>query len=241
MTAGRATLPALPVVALSIFAAVTPLAASASSPATQVRTVSPVGSDGHLKTGYELVRRLGHASCQSRSFMATGAERCTTPAARTVVLDPCWPTASPETFVCQRRPWKHQVVQLHVRQPASGKPVAHRVSLPWGMRVNAKVRCLLDPGSVRRLSGHALLFHCTHHRDVFGPLRRGSGRWKAHIYRTGARTHSGYRSLGWQPVRIAWYGAAPGSPSPSPTQTLLPTLTPSPSATPTFTTSATPY
>ena len=235
MTAGRATLPTLPVVALLIFAAVTPLAASASSPRTQVRTVSPVGVDGTLKDGYKVVRHLGHGTCQTGSFMTGRADRCTTPSSRTVVLDPCWPTASPKTFVCQRRPWQHQVVQLHVRKPVAGKPGAHRLGLPWGIRVNAKVRCLLDPGSVRRLSGHALLFHCTHHRDVFGPLRRDSAHWKAHVYRTGARTRTGYRSLGWHPVRIAWYGAAPVSPSPSPTPTLLPTLTPSTSATPTTT------
>ena len=244
-----ATLPTLPVVALLIFAAVTPLgafavaplAASASSPATQVRTVSLVGSTGHLKAGYKVVRHLAHASCQTGSFMTGRADRCTTPASRAVVLDPCWPTASSKTFVCQRRPWRHKIVLLHVPQPVSGKPGADRASLPWGMRIKAKVRCLLDPGSVRRVSGHALLFHCSHHRDIFGPLRRGSGHWKAHVYRTGARTRSGYRSLGWQPVRIVWYGAAPVSPSPSPTPTLLPTLTPSASATPTITASATPY
>jgi hypothetical protein len=98
------------------------------------------------------------------------------------------------------------------------------------MRISAKVRCLLDPGSVRRLNGHQLLFHCSHHRDVFGPLRHGTEHWEAHIYRTHARTRSGYRSLGWHSVRVAWYGAPitpPASPSPSPI--LSSTASPSPS------------
>jgi hypothetical protein len=101
------------------------------------------------------------------------------------------------------------------------------------MRITGRVHCLLDPGSVRRLNGHALLFHCSHHRDVFGPLRHSNAQWKAHVYRT-APTRSGYRSLGWKSVHIAWYGARitpPPSPSPSPTPILSNTASPTASPT----------
>lgn len=205
---------------------------------TSTRTVSPIGTNGELNAGYKVIRHEGHAVCQTGSFMTGRADRCSTPTSQTVVLDPCWPTADSKTFICQRRPWRREVIELHVPKPASDGPGVHRQSLPWGMRIGAKVRCLLDPGSVRKLSGHALLYHCTHHRDVFGPLRRPGTHWKAHVYRTGARTRSGYRSLGWKPVRIAWYGAAPQpAASPTPTPTLLPTLTPT--ASPTASESAT--
>jgi hypothetical protein len=197
-----------------------------------VRTVSPLNSSRELKDGYKVVRHLGHATCQTGSFMTGVADRCSTPATRHSVLDPCWPTATPKTFVCQQKPWKHKVVRVHASKPVSAGPGNHRQSLPWGMRIGGKVRCLLDPGSVRRLNGHPLLFHCTHHRDVFGPLRHDTAHWKAHVYDTRARTRSGYKSLGWQPVRVAWYGAPitpPASPSPSPSPILTETASPTPS------------
>lgn len=196
--------------------------------------MSPLTGAGELKSGYRVIRHLGHGTCQTGSFMTGAADRCSSPQTHHSVLDPCWPTAQAKTFICQAKPWKHAVVALHVPSPVSGGPGAHQQRLPWGMRIGARVHCLLDPGSVRRLNGHPLLFHCTHHRDVFGPLDRTGSHWKAHVYRTGARTRSGYRSLGRRPVRIAWYGAPPRPPaSPTPTPTLLPTLTPtgSPSAT----------
>lgn len=212
-------------------------AASSAGPATSVRTVSPLTDAGTLKAGYKITRREGHATCQSGSYMTGTADRCSTPTSGAVVLDPCWPTAQAKTFVCQPKPWKHGVVQLHTPAYGSGGPGRHRQHLPWGMRLGAKVHCLLDPGSVRRLFGHPLLFHCTRHRDVFGPLDRSGSHWKAHVYRTGARTRSGYRSLGWQAVRIAWYGAAPApAPSPSPTPTLIPSLTPTATGSPSPTT-----
>lgn len=210
---------------------------AATGQATSVRTVSPLDSGGALKAGFKVTRHVGHGICQRRSYMTGDADRCSSPATGAVVLDPCWPTAQPKSFVCQAKPWVHKVVQVHVAKPLSGGPGSHRQSLPWGMRIGTKVRCLLDPGSVRRLYGHALLYHCSRHRDVFGPLRRNGSRWKAHVYRGGVRTRSSYRSLGWRPVRIAWYGAPPPTPpSPSPTPSILPTLTesasPSPAASP---------
>ncbi len=194
-----------------------------------MRTVSPVDDNGQLKAGFKVVRRLGHGTCQQGSFMTGVADRCSTPATHGSVLDPCWPTADATTYVCQDKPWRHKVVAVHVSGPAVRGPGRHRQRLPWGMRIGGHVRCLLDPGSVRRLSGHPLLFHCNHHRDVFGPLRRDGARWHAHVYRTRAHTPSGYRSLGWHTVRVAWYGAAI-EPSPSPTPSLLPTLTPLPTS-----------
>ncbi|HVV76443.1 MAG TPA: hypothetical protein VHC43_10435 [Mycobacteriales bacterium] len=213
--------------ALLVFGAIALPAHAASGPATSVRTVSPVDASGQLKAGYRVTRHESHGSCQSGSFMTGRADRCSTPESGAVVLDPCWPTATAEMFVCEAKPWRHQVVQVHAAGPVHGGPGRHRPTLPWGMRIRTGVHCLLDPGSVRRLNGHPLLFHCSHHLDVFGPLRSGGAHWTAHVYRAGARTRSGYRSRGWQPVRVAWYGAAPAPPpSPSPLPSLLPTLTP---------------
>lgn len=205
-----------------------------------MRTVSPVDASGQLKAGYEVVRHLGHATCQTGSYMTGVADRCATAASGAVVLDPCWPMAAPNTFVCQAKPWDRKVIQLHVRQPVSRGAGARHQALPWGMRIAARVRCLLDPGSVRRLYGHALLYHCSRHRDVFGPLRDSGEHWTAHLYRTGAYNASGYKSLGWQWVSVAWYGGPinpPASPSPSPTPILgtYGTPTDSPTESPTGT------
>jgi hypothetical protein len=208
-----------------------PLAASAAGPATSVRTVSPLTPDGALKDGYRVVHLLRHGTCQNGSFMTGVADRCSTPQTHGAVLDPCWPTPHPRTYVCQAKPWQHKVVKLHVDGSAAGGPGQHHQALPWGMRVGGKVRCLLDVGSVRRLNGHQLLYHCTHHRDVFRPLRHGGSRWKAHVYRTHASTRSGYRAVGWRPVRVAWYGAeitAPATPSPTPSPTVTNTASPTP-------------
>ncbi|MGN6472825.1 MAG: hypothetical protein ACTHK4_04125, partial [Mycobacteriales bacterium] len=155
-----------------------------STSATDVRAVSPVDDSEQLKDGYEVIRTVGHATCQNGSYMTGVADRCSSPAMRGSVLDPCWPTAEPTTFVCQPKPWRHKVVRVRASHPASGGPGHRHQDLPWGMKIGAKVHCLLDPGSVRRLNGHALLYHCTHHRDVFGPLRHGGAVWKAHVYRT---------------------------------------------------------
>jgi hypothetical protein len=183
-----------------------------------VRTVSPVDGSGALKPGYKITRQFSHGNCQTGSYMTGTADRCATPASRAVVLDPCWPTSTVNSFVCQAEPWQRDVVQLQTQQPASGGPGQHHQGLPWGMQIEGRVHCLLDPGSVRRLNGHPLLFHCAHHRDVFG-LRRTGSHWTAHVYRSGAGTSSGYRPLGWQRVAIAWYGAPAASPNPSPSPT----------------------
>lgn len=231
VTAGRATLPTLPFVALLLFGLVSHPAHAATAPATSVRTVSPVDSSGQLKGGYKVVRHLGHATCQTGSFMTDVADRCSTPATHHSVLDPCWPLATAMTFVCQAKPWQHDVVQVRTSGGVSDGPGNHGQELPWGMRVGGKVRCLLDPGSVRKLNGHRLLFHCSHHRDVFGPLRRHPAHWTAHVYDAHAHTRSGYRSLGRRSVRIAWYGAQitpPASPSPSPSPILTAPATPTP-------------
>ena len=191
-----------------------------------MRTVSPVDATGAVKASYRITKNAGHGTCQVGSYQTGTAYRCSTPETAHTVLDPCWPLATPaSTMVCQAKPWRHELIKLTVTGAAAGGPGFHAVSLPWGMRIGAKVRCLRDVGSVRRLNGHALLYHCSRHRDVFGPLHDSGSRWTAHVYRTGAATRSGYRSLGWQHVAVAWRG---NDATPIPT----PTPTPTPSASP---------
>jgi hypothetical protein len=142
--------------------------------------------------------------------------------------------------VCQAEPWDHKVVELHVVGTATGGPSSRGTTLPWGLRIGANVRCLRDVGAVLKVSGELLLYHCSHHRDVFAPLHTSGSRWQAHVYRNDAPTATGEESLGFQAVTLVWRGAplaSAASPSDSPTPTDSPTATdtPTPTATPTVT------
>jgi hypothetical protein len=225
---------------------VTPAGASAP---TLVRTVGPLDASGALKTSYRITRKLGHGTCQLGSFQTGSAYRCASPQASEVVLDPCWPLAAAgstkvSTMVCQDKPWQSKVVELHVIGTATGGPTSHPTSLPWGVRIGANIRCLRDVGAVLRIDGNLLAYHCSHHRDLIGSLQTSGTTWRAHIYRTGARTATGEKSLGWQVITIAWRGAPLTAPSATPTATpTTPTATatdaPTPTATPTATATAT--
>jgi hypothetical protein len=214
---------------------------AAGSGATSLRTVSPLSASGAVKPSYQVTKHLGHGTCQAGSYQVGQAFRCSTPEASAVLLDPCWPlTASPTMMVCQAKPWQHKVVELHVTGSASGGPGFHSVSLPWGMRIGSDVRCLRDVGAVFRINGELLLYHCTHHRDIFGPLADSAATWTAHVYRNNAPTSTGYASVGREHVAIAWRGTRAGSASPtsSPSPTVTPSVTPT--ATDSSTASATP-
>jgi hypothetical protein len=195
-------------------------ARGAAAHATDVRTINPVDAGGAVKASFKVVKHVGHGVCQPGSYQTGTAYRCTAPAAAAGVLDPCWPLAAPaKTMVCQAKPWVHKLVQVHVRNSAAGGTGFRAVAVPWGLRIGAKTRCLHDVGSVGKVDGHPLIYHCSHHHDVFGPLRDGGSTWKAHVYRTHAHTRSGYKSLGWRTVVIAWQGAdapPPATPTPTP-------------------------
>lgn len=218
--------------------------AGAAGPATSVQTVSPLDANGALKAAYKVTRQIGHGVCQTGSYQVGNAYRCTSPAAGSVTLDPCWPLlTAASTMVCQQKPWAPQVVELHEIGRADGGPNAKPAPLPWGLRIGAKIRCLRDVGAVFVLDGHLLLYHCSQHRDVLGPLQSRGGSLRAHLYRNDAHTRSGEKSVGWRQVAIAWRGAAPvtsPSPSPTPTPTDTATPTPAPTDTPTATASTTP-
>jgi hypothetical protein len=219
------------VVAVLASVALVSQARGASRP-TAVRAVAPVDGAGNLAVGYAVTRNEGDGTCQPGSNMTGTAYRCSTPDAPQGVLDPCWQTASATTMDCLTAPWLHGVVQLRVTGSAAG-PGFRNASLPWGMRIGP-VRCLRDPGAVSRINGRLLLYHCTRHRDLYAPLRDHGSDWTAHLYLTDAHTRTGYRSLGWSAVDVAWYGvptqSAQPSPSPStsPTTTVTPTTTGSP-------------
>jgi hypothetical protein len=207
--------------------------ANAAAPTT-VKTVSPIDSTGALKPSYQVTRHIGHGTCQAGSYQTGDAYRCASPAAATNVLDPCWPLATkPNTMVCQDKPWVRKVIELHVAGTAAGGPSSRPTAMPWGVQVGADVRCLRDVGAVLRVDGNLLSYHCSHHRDLFGPLRSSGATWRAHVYRSDARTSTGEKSIGWQVVTIVWRGDAPASPtgSPSPSPTPPPTSTPSPTPT----------
>lgn len=198
----RVVVIALPAVTMALV----PLSAATSAPATAVRTVSPVSAGGQLKPGYRVIHRWRGAHCQIGSFMIGAAYRCTAPSSAAAVLDPCWVTASAAVVICQPKPWRRRVVQLAVTDYVPGGRFRH-VSQPWGLAVSPRLHCLLDPGSVRAIHGHPLRYHCSHQRDVFGEFRHGSGHWRVHLYRKAPGTRTGYKSLGWHPVSIAWRGA----------------------------------
>lgn len=182
-----------------------PAAAQAAGPQTVVRHVSPVTDTGVLKPGYRVTHRWHGAHCQMGSFMTGSAYRCTAPASAAAVLDPCWLTTDATVAVCQPKPWQHRVIQLTVKDFADGGHF-RKAPRPWGLAVASHLHCLLDPGSVRSIQGHPLRYHCNRKRDIFGGLRHGSGRWRAHVYRKAPGSRTGYKSLGWHGVSVAWRG-----------------------------------
>jgi hypothetical protein len=205
-----------------------------------VRTVSPLDANGALTPSYQVTRQLGHGTCQLGSFQTGSAYRCASPQAGEVVLDPCWPLTTPDTMVCQAKPWQAKVVELHVVDTANGGPSSQPAALPWGLRIGSDIRCLRDVGAVLRVDGNLLAYHCSHHRDVIGALQTSGTTWRAHVYRTGARTATGEKSIGWQAITIAWRGAplvTASTATPTPSPSLTPTLTPSPTESPTPTSS----
>ncbi|HVW80154.1 MAG TPA: hypothetical protein VHB69_04350 [Mycobacteriales bacterium] len=235
---------ALPVAALLTAAAgtyalfaITPASATAK---TVVQTVGPLDANGALNPSYRVTRRLGHGTCQLGSYQVGAAYRCASPGAGPVILDPCWPLAAdPSTMVCQAKPWQAKVVEVHVAATAAGGPSTHPASQPWGLRIGARIRCLRDVGAVLRVEGNLLAYHCSHHRDVIGALQTSGATWRAHVYRSGAPTATGEKSIGWQAVTIAWEGEplnAPGA-SPTPTPTPTPTVSLLPTGVPTITAS----
>jgi hypothetical protein len=224
------------------------LSPAAATAPTVVRTVGPLDASGGLKASYQVTRRLGHGTCQLGSFQTGSAYRCASPQAGSVLLDPCWPLVSEtSTMVCQEKPWQPKVIELHVTGTAAGGPSSHPAALPWGLempglRVGENVRCLRDVGAVLRVDGNLLAYHCSHHRDVIGPIKSSGTTWQAHVYRSGAHTATGEKSIGWRSVKIAWQGAPLGAPNPptSPTPTAAATTTDPPTPTATASATATP-
>ncbi len=233
MTPTRLALTALSLVLVAVGAySVAALTPAAATPPTAVRTVGPLDATGALQSSYRVTRRIGDGTCQLGSFQVGSAYRCASPQARQVLLDPCWPLAAdPATMICQDKPWQARVVEVHLVGTATGGPTSRPAAAPWGLALGRTVHCLRDVGAVLRVAGNLLAYHCSHHRDVIGPLQTTGTTWRAHVYRTGAHTATGEKSIGWQPVTIVWRGA--------PISGTGQQQSPPPAATPTVTSSST--
>jgi hypothetical protein len=185
-------------------------AAETSTPVspTSVRTISPLDPQGHPAPAYRVTHRYGNANCESGSPATGTAYECFTPEAPQGIFEACWVDANPAFVTCLDKPWQRDVVRLRVTRDYDNTAGFPRVHRPWGVRLGSDTRCLVDLGSVHSADGHPISYRCNHKTILTGPVDRHGHTWRVTAYRRIA--HKGhplrFRSLGREPVAVAWLG-----------------------------------
>lgn len=173
-------------------------------PPTTVRVVGPLDADGRLAAGYRIAHRYGNANCESGSPTTGHAYQCFTPQSPIGIYDSCWVQADRHYVVCLTKPWLRRTDRLHVTRGYGDAPGFAKVHKPWGVRLDAPVRCLRILGPVHTINGQSRTYDCNHRKYLAGQVRRHAKSWRVHVYRLTSRGR--YTSLGMQPVSIAWFG-----------------------------------
>jgi hypothetical protein len=177
--------------------------------ATIRRPVSPLDSANQLDAGYQVGHRYGDANCESGSPTTGTSYSCFASGSPDGVFDSCWVRADTSFAICVVKPWMHKVVQLHVSRGYDDANGFLHVQRPWGIRLGQDTRCLVILGPVHSTGGHTITYYCNHRTVLAGSVQRRSPTWRVRAYRRRRhhkRHQSPYKSLGWQPVAIAWSG-----------------------------------
>jgi hypothetical protein len=183
-------------------------APTASPAATQVRSIAPVEANGQLAATYTVKHQYAGANCVSGSPTTGTSYECFSSRSSQGVFDSCWVQANPHYASCLDHPWSHDVIRLHVTGGYDNRSGFARVTAPWGLRLGASTRCLVDLGGIRTVDGHARTYTCNHHVVLTGTVRRTASAWRIRAYRRVKHKHaaSTYTSLGLTAVSVSWKG-----------------------------------
>jgi hypothetical protein len=191
---------------LGVASAAQPTARSVA--ATEVRPITPLEANGHLAARYTVAHEYAGANCVSGSPTTGTSYECFSSRSPQGVFESCWAQASPDYAICLENPWTHHAIRLHVTGGYDDREGFTRVSIPWGPRLGASIRCLVDPGEVRTADGHAVTYKCTGHIVLVGSPRRTAPTWRINAYRRIKHHHAAttYTPLGSKPVTVSWKG-----------------------------------
>jgi hypothetical protein len=178
---------------------------AAKPPATVVKVIGPLDTNGHLAQGYRIRHRYSNASCESGSPTTGHAYQCFTPQSPNGIYDSCWVQSNPKYVVCLTKPWlPRKADRLHVTRGYGDSAGFLKVRKPWGVRLGLRTLCLRILGPVHTINGRSRTYDCNHRTFLAGPIRHHTATWRAHAYR---RNHHGrYTSIGVLPVAVAWFG-----------------------------------
>jgi hypothetical protein len=135
---------------------------------TSTSWVSPVTRTGRIKSGYSIVARYGHATCEPGSDTGINAYRC---GVKNGVIDPCWIQTGPAKghhVLCVTKPWSRKVIQL-TWQPTGNEalPAGSNKAL-LGLRLADGKLCVDAQGAHDTFAGKTVNFFCTKDTELIG-------------------------------------------------------------------------
>jgi hypothetical protein len=180
----------------------------AAAAVTDTRSISPLQATGHLAAGYTVKHQYADANCVSGSPTTGTAYECFSSRSPEGVFDSCWVQANPGYATCLANPWTHNAIRLRVTGGYDNRGGFTHVATPWGLRLGAKTRCLVDLGGVRTADGHAVTYRCTNNIILVGSVHRATSPWRISAYRRVRHPHgpTTYTPLGRKPVSVSWKG-----------------------------------
>jgi hypothetical protein len=184
------------------FIPASPTAVAAPSE-TKVVMISPVGDDGHLLPGYQVVKHQPGAKCTPHSTFTGNAYKCVTH----YTWDPCWVSAQRAYVDCLRSPYSRKVTRLHVTRGyhnAGGLGAAKK--LPWGLLLGNGARAIVIPGDFGDVQGKKINYSYNSFKTVlYGQPDKSQGLWRIRKARDNGRFH--FKPDGWITINKAWFGA----------------------------------
>lgn len=175
-----------------------PAAAAQGGEATQVRFLTPAGTDGPA-AGLEVTAEL-EGSCFGPSLASPtrpDAWRCS---AGNNILDPCF--AGPGQtgpLLCAADPFSSQVKQLTLTEELPDERADGDSGLPWALELHNDARCTMLTGATAALAGKRIDYGCADGGAIAGGVDRTGTVWTV-LYRAADAPF-----LEQVPVRRAWF------------------------------------
>ena len=175
-----------------------PASSSARLTSTAVRHVSPLDSNGHLKSRYDLVNvRRGH--CFTTSFENGRLFRCL---GGNFLHDPCWKESGRHSVICLDRPWSHRVTRLNLTRRLPARDTYGPTD--WGLRLASgiNVNCQHSQGASGTVGGKPISYFCAHGWALLGSHpNRSQPVWTMD---TAKRVNGSYHPRSRKNLSVAW-------------------------------------